>query len=318
MIAAAKVSKRIVTVIVMSTLGVSCALAHRLSPGFFGLSETSPNVFAAQWKVSIPGGLSDVLEPALPAGCSVNGDVRRFTVEDARLMHAELVCESGLGGSSFTVNGLAATQTDVLLLVEFLDGRTFTHRLVPGSPAVEIPAESSALNVVTTYLVLGVEHILLGIDHLLFVLALVMLVNGWRALLVTITSFTLAHSITLAAAALGYVHMPSAPVEAVIALSIVFLATELAGAMAALQCRIRKPWHSERPGSWRSHLVCSMVLVSPALCQKSDCRRMRFHSRCYLLISVLKLASSPSLPAYWRLAQRFVYLHCAVRSGCRA
>ena len=212
----------------MSTLAVSCAMAHRLSPGFFGLSETSPNVFAAQWKVSISGGLSDVLEPALPAGCSVNGDVRRFTIEDARLMHAELACESGLGGKAFTVNGLEATQTDVLLLVEFLDGRTFTHRLVPGSPTVEIPSESSALNVVVTYLILGVEHILLGIDHLLFVLALVMLVSGWRALLVTITAFTLAHSITLAAAALGYVHMPSAPVEAVIALSIVFLATELA------------------------------------------------------------------------------------------
>ncbi|MGD2166646.1 MAG: HupE/UreJ family protein [Gammaproteobacteria bacterium] len=204
------------------------AAAHRLSPGFFGLTETAPNVFAAQWKVSISGGLSDVLEPQLPDGCSVDGNVRRFTVEDARLMHAVLLCESGLRGKRFVVSGLEATQTDVLLRVGFLDGRSFTHRLVPEAPAVDIPYEAEAFDVIVTYLSLGIEHILLGIDHLLFVLALLLLVRGWRRLVATITAFTLAHSVTLAAAALGYVHLPSAPVEAIIALSILFLATELA------------------------------------------------------------------------------------------
>jgi hydrogenase/urease accessory protein HupE len=202
--------------------------AHRLSPGYFGLSETAPDIFAAEWKVSISGGLSDVLEPELPDGCSVDGAVRRFTVDDARLMHAVLRCESGLGGKRFVVSGLEATQTDVLLRVDFLDGRSFTHRLVPESPSVEIPIAASAFDIVVTYLVLGVEHILLGIDHLLFVLALVLMVRGWRALLITITSFTIAHSITLAAASLGIVNVPSSPVEAIIALSILFLATELA------------------------------------------------------------------------------------------
>ena len=217
---------------VLPILLIACAAgsadAHRLSPGFFGLTETSTNVFAAEWKVSISGGLSDVLEPRIPDGCSVDGNVRRFAVVDAQVMHAVLQCEAGLDGKIFVVSGLEATQTDVLLRVDFLDGRSFTHRLVPDSTSVVIPGETSAFDVVVTYLILGIEHILFGIDHLLFVLALVMLVQGWRALVATITAFTLAHSITLAAAALGFVYMPSAPVEAVIALSILFLATELA------------------------------------------------------------------------------------------
>ena len=78
-----------------------------------------------------------------------------------------------------------------------------------------------------TYLGLGVEHILLGIDHLLFVLALVLLVKGWRKLVATITAFTIAHSITLALATLGFVHVPAPPVEGCIALSIVFVAAEI-------------------------------------------------------------------------------------------
>ena len=215
-------------VIVIASFATQDAAAHRLSPGYFGLTETAPDVFAAQWKVSISGGLSDVLEPELPAGCSVDGAVRRFTIDDARLMHAVLRCESGLGGKEFVVSGLDATQTDVLLRVGFLDGRSFTHRLVPEEPMVVIPVAASALDIVVTYLVLGVEHILLGIDHLLFVLALLLMVRGWRSLLITITAFTVAHSITLAAASLGLVNVPSSPVEAIIALSILFLATELA------------------------------------------------------------------------------------------
>ena len=204
------------------------ASAHRLSPAWFGLTQTGPAQWAAEWKVSISGGLSDVLEPQLPEGCRVDGSVRRFTVDDARLMHASLYCDGALTGATFAVRGLEATQTDVLFRVDYLDGRSFTHRLVPAQPSVVIPGEPSIVDVVVTYLWLGVEHILLGIDHLLFVLALLMLVNGATALVATITAFTLAHSLTLGVAALGYVHIPSAPVEAVIALSILFLATELA------------------------------------------------------------------------------------------
>jgi hydrogenase/urease accessory protein HupE len=203
-------------------------LAHRLSPAFFGLVETAPNVFAVQWKVSISGGLAAVLEPQVPEGCSLRQAVRTTVIDDVRLQHATLECPTGLAGKEFTVNGLAQTQTDVLLRVDYLDGSSSNQRLTPDAPAVAIPERPSAFEVVRTYTVLGVEHILLGIDHLLFVLALLLLVNGVGRLVATVTAFTVAHSITLGAATLGFVHVPSAPVEAIIALSILFLASELA------------------------------------------------------------------------------------------
>jgi len=209
------------------------AAAHRLSPAYFGLSETAPGVFDAQWKVSISGGLVDVLEPQVPAGCAVEGSVRSYVVDDARVQHAVIACDGPLEGREFSVAGLPATATDVLLRVDYLGGASYTHRLVPDRPSVVIPERPGALDVIGTYLVLGIEHILLGIDHLLFVLALLLLVRGVRPLVATITAFTVAHSITLGAATLGYVSVPSAPVEATIALSILFLATELARSFAA-------------------------------------------------------------------------------------
>ena len=226
------------------------ALAHRLSPAFFGLAETAPNVFAVQWKVSISGGLAAVLEPQVPEGCSVANGVRTYTLDDVRLQHATLDCPNGLQGRTFTMNGLAQTQTDVLLRVDYLDGSSSNQRLTPDKATVVIPEQPSAFETVQTYTVLGIEHILLGVDHLLFVLALLLLVNGFGRLVATVTAFTVAHSITLGAATLGFVHVPSAPVEAVIALSILFLASELArrravangGADDATNLTARFPW----------------------------------------------------------------------------
>jgi hypothetical protein len=210
--------------VLAALLCVAPALAHRLSPAFFGLIETAPNTFEVQWKVSISGGLAAVLEPQVPEGCALTEVVRTYVVDDIRLQHGALVCADGLAGKTFTVNGLAQTQTDVLLRVDYLDGTASNQRLTPDAPAVEIPERPGAFEVVRTYLVLGVEHILLGIDHLLFVLALLLIVNGFGRLVATVTAFTVAHSITLGAATLGLVHVPSAPVEAII----LFLASELA------------------------------------------------------------------------------------------
>jgi hydrogenase/urease accessory protein HupE len=181
-----------------------------------------------QWKVSISGGLAAALEPQVPQGCTLSAPVRTYVVEDMRFQHAEMTCADGLPGRNLEVAGLPATQTDVLLRVEYLDGTSSTQRLTPDAPRATIPQRPSSLEVAQTYLVLGVEHILLGIDHLLFVLALLLLVRGFGKLVATVTAFTVAHSITLAAATLGFVRMPSAPVEATIALSILFLASELA------------------------------------------------------------------------------------------
>jgi len=215
-------------VLVAAVLSTWPVLAHRLSPAFFGLTETTAGAFDVQWKVSISGGLAAVLEPQVPDGCSLAEAVRTYVVDDVRFQHAALDCPNGLAGKTFTVNGLPQTQTDVLLRVDYLDGTSSNQRLTPDAPTVTIPERPSAFEVVHTYLVLGVEHILLGIDHLLFVLALLLLVNGVGRLVATVTAFTVAHSITLGAATLGVVHVPSAPVEAIIALSILFLASELA------------------------------------------------------------------------------------------
>ena len=118
----------------------------------------------------------------------------------------------GLTGSTVTIDGLKSTFTDVLLRLERVNGVEITHRLTPAAPSYVFEAEPGYGQVAWTYFVLGVEHILLGIDHLLFVLALLIVVVGWRKLVGTITAFTIAHSITLALAALGFVHVPCPPV----------------------------------------------------------------------------------------------------------
>jgi hydrogenase/urease accessory protein HupE len=228
-----------------ATLLVWPALAHRLSPAFFGLTETAPGVYAVQWKVSISGGLASALVPKVPQGCSLTGDVRTYVVnEDVRFQHGTMSCAGGIGGRELRIDGLELTQTDVLLRVDYLDGSASNQRLTPAAPSVVIPERPSALEVIRTYTVLGIGHILGGVDHLLFVLALLLLVRGLGRLVATVTAFTLAHSVTLAAATLGFVHVPSAPVEATIALSILFLASELArqGTDPRTDLTTRFPW----------------------------------------------------------------------------
>lgn len=221
-------SVRRLSILVLAWAVALPALAHRLSPAYLGLTETEPGRYDVEWKVSVPGGLADVLEPAFPGECRVDGRVRTSLVGDARLQHGTIVCDGGIAGRKIAVRGLDATETDVLVRIAFADGTSYTHRLVPSSPDVRVPERGGIGDVASTYLVLGIEHILLGIDHLLFVLALLLIVRGVKRLVATITAFTIAHSITLGAATLGITNVPSAPVEATIALSILFLATELA------------------------------------------------------------------------------------------
>lgn len=223
------------------------AAAHRLSPAYFGLTETAPGAFEARFKVSISGGLVDALTPQIPDACRIDGPVRSYTVDDARVQLGAIDCgEAGLAGSELTVAGLERTDTDVLLRVDYLHGGSFTQRLVPDAPAVTIPKRAGGAEVAGTYFVIGVEHILLGVDHLLFVLALLLLVEGLGRLVATITAFTVAHSVTLGAATLGLVSVPSAAVEATIALSILFLATELARprtpSASSTDLATRLPW----------------------------------------------------------------------------
>lgn len=208
-------------------LGACVAQAHEFSPGFLGFTELDTDVYRVQWKVSLTGGLAEGLLPQLPDECSFTGELNAYVMGDARVQQRDVHCEGGLAGRTVGIDGLPSTMTDVLVRIDYLDGSSITQLLTPAAPEVVIAEAQGAFAVAATYLVLGIEHILIGIDHLLFVFALLLLVNGVRRLIVTVTAFTLAHSITLGAATLGLVAVPQAPVEAVIALSILFLAAEI-------------------------------------------------------------------------------------------
>ena len=152
-------------------------------------------------------------------------------------------CAGGLTGGTIHIAGLTATMTDVLVRLERLDGTTQVTRLTPSAPSFVVEAAPRALEVARTYVVLGVEHILTGIDHLLFVLALLIITRGGWKLVKTVTAFTISHSITLSAATLGFVHVPQPPVEAVIALSIVFVAAEIVRMHRGVEgITARAPW----------------------------------------------------------------------------
>jgi hydrogenase/urease accessory protein HupE len=204
------------------------AVAHEVRPAYLELRQTAADTFDVLWKVPA---LGDNLRLGLyvrwPKTCENLSEPRGIFTGDAYLERWRLRHPEALVGSTISIDGLQTTLTDVLVRIERLDGTTQVARLLPTSPSLVVEAAPGGWQVAWTYLVLGVEHILLGIDHLLFVLALILLVSGRKRLLGTITAFTVAHSITLAAATLGFVHVPGAPVEACIALSIVFVAAEL-------------------------------------------------------------------------------------------
>jgi len=148
-----------------------------------------------------------------------------------------------LAGQEVQINGLASTMTDALVRIEFIDGGEWIERLTPGTPQATIPTRQGGWAVAATYLRLGIEHILLGVDHLLFVLALILIAPNMRQLVMAITAFTVAHSITLAAATLGFVNVPPPPVEAAIALSIAFVACEIVRACKGnAGIAARAPW----------------------------------------------------------------------------
>jgi hydrogenase/urease accessory protein HupE len=213
--------------LVLFVLAPTLALAHEVRPGYLDLRETEPGLFEATWKVPGLGEYRLAIEPAYPQFCQMLGESVTSHADNTFIEHRQIHCERSLGGERILIRGLDATQTDVLVNIQMADGGVVTGRLTPSHPDFVVPAQPSRLGVFSTYLQLGVEHILTGVDHLLFVLCLILLVQDIRKLLLTVTAFTFAHSITLAAASLGFVNVPRAPVEATIALSIVFLASEL-------------------------------------------------------------------------------------------
>ena len=201
------------------------AWAHEARPAYLQITEIAPDRYDVLWRTPLVAGMPLPVVLKLPDG------VRDLTDPSAREFPDSVVerrlIEGGLAGKRVEFVGLRDTTTDVLVRVQLADGAHATALVHPSQPWIEVVGSQGPLAVLGAYVQHGVAHILLGYDHLLFVLALMLIVRSTRVLVWTITAFTIAHSITLALATLGVVHVPGPPVEATIALSILLLAAEI-------------------------------------------------------------------------------------------
>jgi hydrogenase/urease accessory protein HupE len=202
------------------------AFAHEIRPAYLELQEEKPGEFRVLWKTPMLGTARLALEPEFSGDSKAVTPVTTRTPPGAAIQQWTLRAPM-LRGQTLRIRGLEGSMTDALVRIEFADGARWVQRLTGQEPSVSIPMRQSGWSVAGVYLELGVEHILTGVDHLLFILALIIITRGGWKLVKTVTAFTVSHSITLTAATLGFVHVPQAPVEAVIALSIVFVACEI-------------------------------------------------------------------------------------------
>ncbi len=218
--------RRFLVSFILITLCAFSSFGHEVRPAYLGIKQVSPTEYRVLWKIPAQDGKTPRINPEFP-------EEWKQTTYNAELIGAAsqykwtFEIEEALPGQTIAFNGISKTLIDVLVNIEMLDGSRYSKLVKANSPFYTIPEEPSTWEVIGTYTILGIEHILFGIDHLLFVLALLFVVEGKWKLIKTITAFTLAHSITLSLAALGFASIPIAPVEAVIALSIVFLAREI-------------------------------------------------------------------------------------------
>ncbi|WP_371377924.1 HupE/UreJ family protein [Thalassotalea aquiviva] len=220
------------------------AQADELRPAYLQFTETKAGVYDVFFRVPARGeemrlALEVVFDPEIER---LNEPLGGFD-GTAHNQFFTIARSEGLNGATVTIANLERTSTEVLLRIAYQNGAQVMHRLTPDSPSYVVAVNDTWLDVATTYFVLGVEHILFGIDHLLFVFALLLLIDSTRKLIYTITFFTIAHSITLSLASLGVVDIPIPPVEAIIALSILFVALEVVKVKQGHNSlTFRKPW----------------------------------------------------------------------------
>lgn len=202
--------------------------AHEMQPAFLELRESADQTLNVTWKLPFFKGKPLPIAPTFPESWVKLTDPDPVPVGNAYLFRWKInPAGQALDGAPISIGGPRSRLTDVLVRARLRDGRSVTHVLRPEAPATSIIFDAEEKTLLWDYIVIGVEHILFGLDHLLFVLCLVLIVRDRWTLLKTITAFTLAHSVTLAVATLGWMEVPGPPVEAVIALSIIFLAREL-------------------------------------------------------------------------------------------
>ena len=209
----------------------SAVSADEIRPAVIEMAQVDEAKWSLDWKVPLTANRSSqpslAVIPVIPKNCEYQTQPITRTVSLSQVGHAELRCEGEIEGQSVGLDGLFG-RGDALLRFVPLETPAQTFRLTAQAPSATIAAEPSRWQIFQSYFVIGVEHILAGWDHLLFVIALVLLVVKPWPVVKAATAFTVAHSITLVATTLGYAGLPSRPVEALIALSIVFLAVEVA------------------------------------------------------------------------------------------
>ena len=213
-------------------------------PAYLEITERADSHYDIFWKVpSLGGGTRLSAYVRLPESAQVTQDPRVVEVGGAWNERWQVRVPGGLVGQEVSIEGNAVGITDVIARVVRLDGSTQVERLPIDRPVFTVKPPAGHGEVAWSYLVLGIEHILGGIDHLLFVLALLLIVHGGRRIVATVTAFTVAHSITLVGATMGWIHVPGPPVEAIIALSIAFVAMEiLHGLDGRPGLTARAPW----------------------------------------------------------------------------
>ena len=206
----------------------SLAQAHDSRPTFIEIIETETGTFSVHWKVpsTVPGNALPTIN--MPTGCQT--DARRATQQagGAYVGRQDYTCPDGLSGKSIGIEfPIVNPSLSTLFQVRLANGEQHVKVLKPDEREWIVPEAESKFAVAGQYTALGIEHIWIGIDHLLFVACLLLIARTARKVLITITGFTVAHSITLALAALDIIRIPTPPVEAAIALSVVFLAWEI-------------------------------------------------------------------------------------------
>jgi hydrogenase/urease accessory protein HupE len=231
-----------ILMLVIAAMSMMSAEAHELRPGFLEMRQEGPEKYFIRFKVPALGDMRLSLRVRLPDDCTNLEPPRSEHAGDGIVDRLVVSCPMGLDNREISVDGLAATFTDVVARTVRADGTVQSARLTPDQPYFTVLAAPTWFDTARTYFVLGLQHILLGIDHLLFVLALLLLIRDRWMLVKTISAFTVAHSLTLAAAALGWAEAPQVPVEAVVALSIVFAAAEVSRQSVGGELTRRSPW----------------------------------------------------------------------------
>jgi hydrogenase/urease accessory protein HupE len=233
-----------IVVLLMACGTCSVLSAHESQPGTLDLRQVDKDRYEVTWRVPIYFGRPHPARLELPVHWKTVVEPTMRLLPDSQVFRSVVTVGSGgVEGSTLRFLGLEKTITDVFVRLNRLDGTVMTAIVRPSKPYAQLRGERTWYTTAGEYTGLGFHHILQGIDHLLFVLGLLLIVKGRMTLLKTITAFTVAHSITLAIATLGYARAPLPLLNAAIALSILFLGPEIVRSWRGeTSLTIRYPW----------------------------------------------------------------------------